>query len=103
MIVYKTITKPETHWIALDLKGTISNKSAIGAVVKLHWNGQTQSQVVNGGTGFCSQNQRRIQFGLGNNDQVNKITISWPSGKVTEIVDPQIDMIHKIVEPGVPL
>ena len=57
-----------------------SNRSAIGAQVKVFWSGQQQVQEVSGGSGFCSQNQRRLHFGLGEAAAVDKIVIRWPSG-----------------------
>ena len=59
-----------------------TNFSAIGAQVRLTWNGQTQLQEVSGGSGFCAQNMRRLHFGLGRAPQLEKAVIRWPSGKV---------------------
>ena len=66
---------PGRDWIAFDLTGrcasdsepamTCSNRSAIGARATVHFNGQQQVQEVQGGSGFCAQNQRRLHFGLG--------------------------------------
>ena len=56
---------PGRHWIAFDLEGTASNRSAIGARVEVQWDGQRQVQEVTGGSGFSAQNQRRLHFGLG--------------------------------------
>ena len=57
--------QPGRHWIDFELEGTASNRSAIGARVELHWNGQVQVQEVSGGSGFSAQNQRRLHYGLG--------------------------------------
>ncbi|MBV9038172.1 MAG: ASPIC/UnbV domain-containing protein [Acidobacteriaceae bacterium] len=52
--------------------------SAIGAEVRLFWNGQQQVQEVSGGSGFCSQNQRRLHFGVGPSTRVNRVEITGP-------------------------
>jgi len=75
-----------------------SNRSALGAEVRLFWNGQQQVQEVSGGSGFCSQNQRRLHFGLGKNPQVEKAMIRWPSGKTQTIEKPAVDQFYKIKE-----
>ncbi len=98
LLVYKNDVAPEINWIAFELKGTKSNQSAIGAVVTLHWDSQSQSQVVTGGIGFSSQNQRRLHFGLGSSTSVNRVEILWPGG-VTQVIDqPELSTIHRIEE-----
>ncbi|HKV41813.1 MAG TPA: ASPIC/UnbV domain-containing protein, partial [Blastocatellia bacterium] len=82
-----------------DLEGTASNRSAIGAEVRLFWAGQQQVQEVSGGSGFCAQNQRRIHFGLGKAARVDRVEIRWPSGKTQTIEDPDIGKVHKVKEP----
>jgi hypothetical protein len=100
LLVYKNTVREDQQWLALELKGTTSNASAIGAIVKVYWNGQVQRQVLSGGMGFSSQNQRRLHFGLGSAEKVDKIEILWPSGVTQEIPDPAIGQILEITEPS---
>ena len=65
LLVYRNSVDPERRWIGFDLKGLKSNRSAIGAQVRLFWDGQEQMQEVSGGSGFSSQNQRRLHFRAG--------------------------------------
>jgi hypothetical protein len=97
-IIYKNSGTGGNHWISFELEGTESNRSAIGAKVVMEWDGKKQSQVVTGGIGFSSQNQRRIHFGLGKDPRIQKVTIYWPSGKVQELENPSMDKIHHIKE-----
>jgi enediyne biosynthesis protein E4 len=87
------------HWVELKLIGTRSNRSAIGAEVTAEFGGMKQRQVVSGGTGFCSQNDRRLHFGLGQN-RLGQVTIRWPSGTVQTLTDLAEDQLHVITEPG---
>jgi hypothetical protein len=100
LLIYKNTASPENRWIAFELEGTASNRSAIGAQVRLFWNGQQQVQEVSGGSGFCSQNERRLHFGLGKNPQVEKAEIRWPSGKVQVIENPVVGQVNKVKEPA---
>jgi hypothetical protein len=100
LLIYKNTTNPANGWIDFELEGQSSNRSAIGAEVKLFWNGQQQVQEVSGGSGFCSQNQRRLHFGLGKNARVEKAEIRWPSGKVSTIEQPVAGQVQKIKEPA---
>lgn len=69
------------HWIGFDLIGTASNPSAIGARVTLIAGGHRQILFVNGGNGFASQSSRRLHFGLGKAEKVEKVEVRWPSGR----------------------
>lgn len=96
--IYKTNVAENKNWIAFDLKGTESNSSAIGAKVRVYWNSNQQVQVVNSASGFSSQNQRPLHFGLGASDEVDKVIIEWPSGKVDTLDQPQVNKMHTIKE-----
>jgi hypothetical protein len=86
-----------SHWVAFKLIGTRSNRSAIGAEVTVEFGGVRQRQVVDGGSGFCSQNDRRLHFGLGDNS-VERVTIRWPSGTVKVLTGLKTDELHVITE-----
>src|SRR5262249_518136 len=70
LLVYKKTVGADHQWIAFALEGSVSNYSAIGAQVRLFWNGQEQVQEVSGGSGFGAQNQRRVHFGLGKHPHI---------------------------------
>jgi len=98
-LLYRNTVRPGRHWIAFELEGSASNRSAIGARVELHWNGKVQLQEVSGGSGFSAQNQRRLHYGLGSSEQVDRVVIRWPSGRRQTMEAPQIDALHNITEP----
>jgi hypothetical protein len=98
VLFYRNTVNPENRWIALELEGTASNRSAIGAQARVYWNGQTQIQEISGGSGFCAQNQRRLHFGLGKTAKVEKVEIRWPSGKIQTLTAPELNKVHRIKE-----
>jgi enediyne biosynthesis protein E4 len=98
LLVYKNTVAPENNWIGFDLEGSESNRSAVGAEVRVYWNGQQQVQVVSGGSGFCAQNQRPLHFGLGRNAKVERAVIRWPSGKTQTIEAPEVGKVHHVKE-----
>jgi len=100
LLVYKNTAATDNKWIDFQLEGSTTNRSAIGAQVKLFWNGKQQLQYVSGGSGFCAQNDRRLHFGLGKNPNVEKAEIRWSSGKVQVIDKPLINDINKVKEPA---
>ena len=68
------------HWIILKLEGTRSNRSGIGARVKLTAAGRTRVDEVRGGGSYLSQNDLRLHFGLAGATRVDTVAIEWPSG-----------------------
>ncbi len=99
VLLYKNHVDPLNNWIEFNLTGRSSNRSAIGAEVRVFWNGQQQLQEVSGGSGFCSQNQRRLHFGLGKTAAVNRVEIRWPSGCLQKFTAPELNQVHNIEEP----
>ena len=88
---------PEGHWLELKLIGSRSNRSAIGAEVTVEFGNVRQRQVVDGGSGFCSQNDRRLHFGLGS-ERPGRVIIRWPSGRQQIVEGLKADELHVITE-----
>ena len=70
--------------IRFHLTGTKSNRDAIGAVVRIESEGQQATRMVKSGSSFLSQSEMPVTFGLGKRDNVDRATITWPSGAVQE-------------------
>jgi hypothetical protein len=90
------------HWVNLSLEGTVSNKAAIGARIKVTFkeNNIVRSvyRDVNSGGSFGS-NPLQQHIGLGNATSVEKIEITWPvTGKVQVFQNSPIDTNIKIKE-----
>jgi enediyne biosynthesis protein E4 len=87
------------NWLIVHLTGTKSNRDAIGTRVKLTAGGLTQVSQRKGGSGYLSQNDPRLHFGLGSVEKVDEIRIFWPSGTEQVIKDIDAGQILKIEEP----
>jgi hypothetical protein len=99
LTVYRATVAPDRDWVAFDLHGTRSNRSAIGAEVHLFWDGMEQLQQVDGGSGFAAQNQRRVHFGLGPGATVDSVVVRWPAGTTQTLRQPTLRAVHTLVEP----
>jgi len=99
LLIYKDLVAPGNDWIEFLLQGTRSNRSAIGAELTLYWDGKEQMQEVSGGSGFASQNERRLHFGLGKHPHIEKAVIDWPSGTVQTLHDLTPNRLYHVKEP----
>ena len=99
LLLYENELAKPRHWIQLDLRGTKSNRSAIGAEVTLEFGSRKQTQTVLAGSGFCAQNDHRLHFGLGDAAGVDAVTIRWPSGDEQKLARLEIDRLHVVEEP----
>ncbi len=95
----KQAQQPPGHWIILQLTGTKSNRSAIGARVKVTTGRHIQVAEVRSGGSYLSQNDLRLHFGLGAAMQVDKLEITWPSGTKQALGAQAADQVLKIAEP----
>ncbi|HQR37654.1 MAG TPA: CRTAC1 family protein [Blastocatellia bacterium] len=98
LVIYKNTADPANNWVEFALVGSVSNRSAVGASVRVFWNGQQQLQEVSGGSGFCAQNDRRLHFGLGTARAIDRVEIRWPSGKVQTLENVAANTIHVVQE-----
>lgn len=88
------------HWLSLDLEGTASNRSAIGARVKVtDEHGRSQYNHVTTAVGYASASDSRVHFGLGPSKSASEIEIRWPSGKVQTLANVSADQILAVQEP----
>jgi hypothetical protein len=71
----------ENNWLQLKLVGQTSNRDGIGARVRVSAGGKTQTSQKRSTTGYLSQNDPRMHFGLAKNEFADKLEIKWPSGK----------------------
>ena len=94
---HNTMPTP-THWVQLDLIGTKSNRRATGAQVRLTAGGRTQLRFVDGGNSFAGQSMHRLHFGLGESSAVEKVEITWPSGRKQTLTNVAIDKMTVVEE-----
>ncbi len=73
--------------IAFRLRGTASNRDAIGTVVTLRCGGLKQTRSLQAGSGFLSQHTKELFFGLGSGVEPVAAIVRWPSGKSQQFVD----------------
>ena len=92
----------DRHFINLTLIGTTSNRSAIGAIVKIHAtiNGMAtwQMREVNAQNTFQGQNDLRVHFGLGDANSIDTLIIIWPSGTIDTYYNYPVNVFYQMTE-----
>jgi hypothetical protein len=68
------------NWISIKCAGTRSNRSAIGTRVTVTSAGRSQVDEVMSGSGYYSQSDLRLHFGLGRGASAERVELAWPSG-----------------------
>jgi hypothetical protein len=71
---------PAGHWISVKLVGRKSNRDGIGAQVEVRAGGRRQQHERVAGSGYLSQDDPRVHFGLGAVTKVDSLAVTWPSG-----------------------
>lgn len=78
------------NWLGLQLEGVASNRDGIGARLTLFSGRGAQVRQVKRGYGYQSQHDGRALFGLGQEEQVERVEIRWPSGRVQVLEHPPL-------------
>ena len=72
------------NWLIVRLKGKAPNTGAIGAIASARTGTLTQKRLVQSGSSYISQEDKRLHFGLGKAAQVDSLEVSWPDGTTTK-------------------
>jgi hypothetical protein len=89
---------PKKNYIAFRLKGTKSNRDAVGAVAKLYMGEKVMVRQVHAAGGYLSQSSNVLHFGLGDHEHVDRVEIKWPSSTVQVLPKPLPNKLHLVIE-----
>lgn len=88
----------ENNWVAFDLLGTVSNASAVGAIVHIYGPWGDQVREVRAGESYGITCSSHPHFGLGAANAIDSALVIWPSGLTTELTNPAINVYHNLIE-----
>ena len=89
---------PRFHWLSVRLEGRGSNRSAIGATIRVRSDDLVQTRMVRSGSSYLSQSSLEATFGLGKHTSVKEIEVRWPNGNVESFPCPGVDRSLHLVE-----
>lgn len=92
---------PKSHWLRVSLRGGKSNSLGIGSKLVCEADGKRISRELYPIVNFLSQSPACVQFGLGDAEKVDRLTIQWPSGEKQVLTDLPINA-HVLVRESSP-
>ena len=109
----KNVSTGTGHWIEIKLAGGMrpgdrggapgpvakSNRDGIGTRVEIIAAGKRQTAERVTSSGYLSENDGRLHFGLGDAATVDQITVRWPSGRVQTLTNQAVDRVITVEEP----
>ena len=84
--------------IRFRLRGTASNRDAIGSTVRIVHDGITQSRMVHGGSSYLSQSELPVTFGVGRRDRIDRAVVIWSNGRTEEFKNLAAGRSYDLVE-----
>jgi hypothetical protein len=96
--LYKNNAGNTNKWVILKLQGVNSNRSAIGARVKVKAGSLSMIREVSGGSGGKGQNSLPVEFGIGSAALIDSIIVRWPSGLVQGFANVTPNIIYSLTE-----
>jgi enediyne biosynthesis protein E4 len=72
---------PRKNWLLVQCTTATSGADAFGARVRVHIGDRALSAEVQGASGYLSQGDPRMHFGLGTAASYDRIEVRWPSGE----------------------
>jgi len=79
-LLFRNEVGQDSGSVRVALEGRASGRDAFGAVVRMKTSHGIQTKTKSGGSGFLSQGDPRLLFGLGNDAGVEWVKVTWPSG-----------------------
>jgi len=100
--LYRNVTDNGNNWVSIKTVGTVSNRSGIGAKVRvmstIFDNTVWQLREISSQNSFNGMNSLRAHFGLGDATAIDSVIVEWPSGEVSTITDMPINNRWTVTE-----
>lgn len=97
-VILESVAKPHQPWLRLELIGTESPRTPIGAIARISVGGKTMSRQLVGGGSYLSQSQPELFFRWPSGDSAT-VQIDWPSGRQTRFENVPARQRLLLVEP----
>ena len=86
------------NFATFKLQGTVSNRDAVGARIRLRTGDDWQTRVVSLGSGYLSGSTLHQHFGFGEASTIDEVRIEWPSGHTSRLGPLKVNRAYRVVE-----
>ncbi len=86
------------NWTMINLVGTVSNRDAIGSRVRITVGGRSQTRWRVSSSGYLSQSDYRLHFGVGEATRIDRIEVRWPNGKIQTVDNARVNQVLTVRE-----
>jgi hypothetical protein len=97
-VLFRNDQHAGNRFVRFHLRGTTSNRDAIGATVRIFHGGTSQSRLVKSGSSYLSQSELAVTFGVGMRDRIDRVVVSWPNGRTEEFTNVATGKAYECVE-----
>jgi hypothetical protein len=97
-VLFRNDQRAGNRSVRFHLRGTTSNRDAIGATVRIFHGGTSQSRLVKSGSSYLSQSELPVTFGVGTRDRIDRVVVSWPNGRTEEFKNVETGKAYDCVE-----
>jgi hypothetical protein len=97
--IWRNVSPVPNRWISVQTVGRKSSRDGMGAKIKVTTSSGAQWSHVNTAVGYGGASDRRVHFGLGKDEVVARIEITWPSGVVQALENVKADQALVVQEP----
>ena len=99
--VFHNQTEPSGRFLVLKLVGTRSNPDGLGASVRLVLgSGRSLVRHATTAVGYGGSRDKRVHFGLGREDKVTRLEVTWPGGRHQVLENVGVDRVLEVREPA---
>jgi hypothetical protein len=98
LTLLRNTSEESGNWLRVKLTGNKSNRMGVGARIRVdageksYWHENVLS------SSYLSSNSTIAHFGLADAEAITRLSVTWPSGQVTEIDAPEVNTLVEIVE-----
>jgi len=93
--VWRNVTAPAGHWLAVVATGTASPRDGNGATVRIG----KQVRRISTATSYASSRRPIAHFGLGASTTAPVVEVTWPGGTATRMTPDGVDRVITIAQP----
>ena len=81
-LLFRNNVGQDNNFLRIALEGESAGRDAFGSVVRVKTSAGILTKIKSGGSGFISQHDPRLLFGLGRDPRAEWIEVTWANGKV---------------------